>query len=60
MRTAGCRDAPLKPLIQRRSFIRSKAHRAVAVRFGYIKVPEVDSALIAAAMKPMPSSANAA
>jgi len=55
---AGCRDAVIKPLIERLSFIRSKTHWGGAFRFGYIKVPEADFALIADAMKPTSSSQN--
>lgn len=49
---SSCRDAPIKPLIERLSFIRSKTHWGAAFRFGYIKVPEADFALIADAMRP--------
>ena len=59
MRTSGlppgCRllpgaDAPIKPLIERLSFIRSKTHWGAAFRFGFLRVPEADFARIAAAM----------
>ena len=40
------------PLIEKLSFIRSKTHWGAAFRFGYIKVPEADFALIADAMNP--------
>ena len=43
-------DAPIKPLIDALSFIRSKAHWGAAFRFGYLRVPEEDFARIAAAM----------
>jgi hypothetical protein len=43
-------DAPVKPLIERLSFIRSKMHWGAAFRFGYLRVPEADFAIIAAAM----------
>ncbi len=43
-------DAPVKPLIERLSFIRSKMHWGAAFRFGYLRVPESDFAIIAAAM----------
>ena len=43
-------DAPIKPLIEALSFIRSKAHWGAAFRFGYLRVPEADFARIAAAM----------
>jgi len=42
--------APIKPLIAELSFIRSKVHWGAAFRFGMRRVPEVDFALIAAAM----------
>ena len=44
--------APIKPLIAQLSFIRSKTHWGAAFRFGYIKVPAGDFALIADAMRP--------
>jgi hypothetical protein len=43
-------DAPIKPLIEALSFIRSKAHWGAAFRFGYLRIPEEDFARIAAAM----------
>jgi len=43
-------DAPIKPLIDDLSFIRSKSHWGAAFRFGYLRVPEADFARIAAAM----------
>jgi len=43
-------DAPIKPLIDALSFIRSKAHWGAAFRFGYLRVPEEDFARIAVAM----------
>jgi hypothetical protein len=42
--------APVRPLIDDLSFIRSKKHWGAAFRFGVLRVPEVDFALIAAAM----------
>ena len=48
----GCVEAPIKPLIERLSFIRSKTHWGAAFRFGLVKVPEADFAFIADAMKP--------
>ena len=58
-------DAPIKPLIDALSFIRSKAHWGAAFRFGYLRVPEADFARIAAAMgrdfaADFPVTANAA
>ncbi len=43
-------DAPIKPLIEALSFIRSKTHWGAAFRFGYLRIPEADFARIAAAM----------
>jgi hypothetical protein len=42
--------APVRPLIDDLSFIRSKKHWGAAFRFGVLRVPEADFALIAAAM----------
>lgn len=42
--------APIKPLIDGLSFIRSKKHWGAAFRFGVARVPEADFALIAGAM----------
>ncbi len=42
--------APVRPLIEALSFIRSKAHWGAAFRFGVVRVPEADFALIAGAM----------
>jgi EVE domain len=43
-------DVPIKPLIERLSFIRSKLHWGAPFRFGFIRVSESDFALIACAM----------
>ena len=43
--------APVKPLLEDLSFIRSKTHWGAAFRFGVVRVPAADFALIAAAMK---------
>jgi len=43
-------EAPIKPLVERLSFIKSKLHWGGAFRFGYVKVPAQDFALIAKAM----------
>jgi EVE domain-containing protein len=43
-------EAPIKPLIEPLSFIRSKLHWGAPFRFGFIRVPESDFAQIAAAM----------
>ncbi|WP_374565068.1 EVE domain-containing protein [Ideonella sp.] len=48
---ATCREAPIQPLIERLSFIKSKTHWGAAFRFGYLKVPADDFALIGSAMK---------
>ena len=42
--------APVRPLIDQLSFIRSKTHWGAAFRFGVVRVPEADFALIVAAM----------
>jgi hypothetical protein len=42
--------APVRPLIEALSFIHSKAHWGAAFRFGVLRVPEADFALIATAM----------
>jgi hypothetical protein len=42
--------APVKPLIDQLSFIRSKTHWGAAFRFGVVRIPEPDFAQIAAAM----------
>ena len=44
------REAPIKPLIERLSFIKSKTHWGAAFRFGYLKVPAEDFHLIAKSM----------
>jgi hypothetical protein len=45
------RPAPIKPLIESLSFIRSKTHWGAAFRFGMVRVPESDFMLIANAME---------
>ncbi len=57
---SSCKDAPIKSLIEQLSFIRSKTHWGGAFRFGYVRVPEADFALIADVMKPTSSSQNGA
>ena len=42
--------APVRPLVDTLSFIRSKTHWGAAFRFGFLRVPEEDFARIAAAM----------
>jgi hypothetical protein len=43
-------SAPVKPLIDQLSFIRSKTHWGAAFRFGVVRIPAPDFAQIAAAM----------
>lgn len=43
--------APVKPLLPKLTFIHSKTHWGAAFRFGVVRVPAADFALIAAAMK---------
>ena len=43
-------EAPIKPLLEELSFIRSKDHWGAAFRFGFLRVPEEDFARIARAM----------
>jgi hypothetical protein len=45
-----CNEAPIKPLIESLSFIRNKTHWGGAFRFGYLKIPAEDFAIIARAM----------
>src|SRR5262249_6870414 len=45
-----CKEAPIKPLIGRLSFIKSKTHWGAAFRFGQLKVGAADFLLIAKAM----------
>jgi hypothetical protein len=42
--------APIRPLIDALTFIRSKTHWGAAFRFGVVRVPAADFARIAAAM----------
>jgi hypothetical protein len=42
--------APIKPLLERLTFIHSKTHWGAALRFGLVRVPREDFAAIAAAM----------
>lgn len=44
-------EAPIKPLIAELSFINDKQHWGAAFRFGYVKIPQPDFAIIAAAMQ---------
>jgi hypothetical protein len=43
-------DAPIKPLIESLSFIRSKLHWGAPFRFGFVRISEADFAQIAEAM----------
>jgi len=43
-------EAPIKPLLEDLSFIRSKDHWGAAFRFGFLRVPQEDFARIANAM----------
>jgi hypothetical protein len=43
-------EAAIKPLVERLSFITNKTHWGAAFRFGYIRIPAADFALIAAEM----------
>ena len=43
-------EAPIKPLVERLSFIKNKSHWGAAFRFGYVEVPAGDFALIAERM----------
>lgn len=45
-----CREAPIQPLVAELSFIRDKRHWGAAFRFGYLRVPEADFAIIRHAM----------
>jgi hypothetical protein len=42
--------APIRPLLDRLSFIRSKTHWGAAFRYGLVRIPREDFATIAAAM----------
>jgi hypothetical protein len=42
--------APIRPLVPRLTFIRSKTHWGAAFRFGLVRVPREDFATIASAM----------
>jgi hypothetical protein len=47
---AAAAPAPIKPLLEGLSFIRSKTHWGAAFRFGVVRIPAADFAAIAAAM----------
>lgn len=50
VRFSTCREVPIKPLIDELSFIKNKTHWGAAFRFGQLKIPAEDFALIAEAM----------
>jgi len=50
VRFCACSEAPIKPLIDKLSFIANKVHWGAAFRFGQLKIPADDFALIAEAM----------
>jgi hypothetical protein len=45
-----CRETPIRPLIDKLSFIKNKAHWGAAFRFGLVKIPAQDFHLIAKTM----------
>ena len=47
---SACREAPIKPLLEKLSFITNKTHWGAAFRFGQLRIPARDFALIAHAM----------
>lgn len=51
VRFAKCTEAPARPLIDSLSFIKSKTHWGATFRFGQLKIPAADFALIAQAMR---------
>jgi hypothetical protein len=53
-----CREAPIKPLIDKLSFIKSKTHWGATFRFGQLKIPAGDFNLIAKAMGCRPFGAS--
>jgi hypothetical protein len=59
VRFSRCSEAPIKPLIETLSFIKSKTHWGAAFRFGQLKIPATDFALIAQAMGCTPVVENA-
>jgi len=50
VRFSKCRETPIKPLLVQLSFIKNKIHWGAAFRFGHLKIPATDFALIAEAM----------
>lgn len=55
-----CREAPIKPLIERLSFIKDKQHWGAAFRFGHLGIGEADFRLIESVMCPLMPTAAAA
>lgn len=45
-----CQETPIRPLIEKLSFIKSKKHWGASFRFGQVKVPRDDFLLVADAM----------
>jgi predicted RNA-binding protein len=43
-------EIPIRPLIERLSFIEDKTHWGYPFRFGYLSIPEMDFKIIAEAM----------
>lgn len=50
VRFSASNEAPIRPLLEELSFIANKAHWGAAFRFGQLKIPAKDFALIARAM----------
>ena len=50
VRFSRCSEAPIKPLIDKLSFITNKTNWGAAFRFGSLKIPAADFALIAQAL----------
>jgi hypothetical protein len=48
------KEAPIKLLVERLSFIKSTSHWGAAFRFGHVEVPGSDFALIAERMEASP------
>ena len=46
-----CQETPIRPLIDKLTFIKNKKQWGAAFRFGQVKIPEKDFKLIARAMK---------
>ena len=45
-----CQETPIRPLIDKLTFIKDKTHWGAAFRFGQLKIPAEDFARIARAM----------